>query len=98
MVKDMDYTKKENQTFKNWFLFCVSNWWLQITLVGLILTILELFYIKTVMIWIRDAFSQGTFTGIFTCIFLPLPLAIFGITVYKGCIQHWLDTCRGTSR
>ena len=97
-ISKIDYTKKENQTFKNWFVFCMVNLWIPITFVGLVLTILEFTYFNTVLGWISEAFNEGVGTGIFVTLFLPLPLAIFGITAYKGLYQHWNDVCHGTSR
>jgi len=88
-IGKIDYTKKENQTFKNWFVFCMVNLWLPITFIGFILSVLEFVYFDTVREWISEAFDQGVGTGIFVTLFLPIPLVIFGLTAYKGCYRHW---------
>jgi hypothetical protein len=97
-VRNIDYTKKENQTFKNWFWFCVSNWWLQITLVGLTLLVLQIIYLQTYIGWVAEAYQEDTFSGIFVSLSIPFPLAMFAIPAYKGCFQHWDDVCHNRSR
>lgn len=97
-INKINYTKKENQDFKHWFQFCMVNLWLPITFVGFILTILQFVYLDRVMGWVSEAYDEGLGTGIFVTPFLFLPLAIFGVTAYKGCYQHWNDTINGTSR
>ena len=88
-IKKIDYKKKENQTFKHWFWFCVVNLWIPIAAIGLTLLVLEIVYIRTVMQWVGEAYAEGTGNGIFVTPFLLLPLAMFGVTAYKGCYKHW---------
>ena len=88
-IKNIDYTKEENQTFGKWFQFCMVNLWLPITFVGFVLLVLELVYINTVMGWVAEAFAEGTGTGLFVTPFLLIPLAVFVLTAYKGCYKHW---------
>ena len=92
-VKNIDYKQKENQTFTNWFWFCVANLWLPITLVGFVLLVLEIVFVRTVAIWVLEAYAEGTGTGLFVTPFLFLPLAMFGVTAYKGCYKHWKYVC-----
>lgn len=70
-VKNIDYTKKENQT----------------------LLVLEIVFARTVAIWVLEAYAEGTGTGLFVTPFLFLPLAMFGVTAYKGCYKHWKYVC-----
>ena len=88
-IKNIDYTKKENQTFKHWFLFCMANLWLPIALIGLTLLVLELVFFRTVTEWVLEAYAEGTGNGIFVTPFLFLPLTMFGVTAYKGCYKQW---------
>lgn len=98
-VKNIDYTKKENQTFKNWFWFCMSNLWIPLSVLGLTLLTLQITYISTILGWIKDSFiEEGFFTGVFVCAFMPIPFLIAFLSIMKGCVQHWQDVCNGTSR
>jgi hypothetical protein len=97
-IKKLDYKKKENQDFKHWFWFCIANLWLPIAFVGFVLLILEIAYFRTVIDWVTEAFDEGIGNGIFVCPFLLLPLAIFGVTAYKGCYKHWKYVTTGDTK
>ena len=97
-IKDIDFTKKENQTFKNWFWFCMSNLWIPIVVVSGVLLGLELAYLQTVIGWLMESYDEGIGTGLFVTPFLFIPLTIFSVTIYKGLYQHWNDVCNGRSR
>jgi hypothetical protein len=97
-IEGIDYKKKENQTFWKWFQFCIVNWWLPITLVGFILLVLELANIGTISQWLGESYAESVWTGIFVTPFLFMPLAIFGITAYKGCYKHWKFVCTGDQK
>lgn len=97
-VKNIDYKQKENQTFENWFWFCISNLWIPIVLIGAILLTLQIVYFETVFGWVKETFiEEGVFTGMFVCLFMPIPLLIFSITAYKGCYKHWKYVCGDNS-
>ena len=97
-IKKIDYTKEENQNFKQWFKFCMINLWLPITFVGFSLLSLEIVYFRTVMEWVGESYAESLGTGLFVTPFLFLPLAIFGITAYKGCYKHWKFVCTGKQK
>ena len=94
-VDNIDYTKKENQTFKNWFVFCtITNKHIPFALLGLVLTALQITKAATVYDWLMGAFADGTFSGVFTSMFLPVPFLIFFFAAFLGCYKHWKLVCK----
>lgn len=82
----IDFTKKENQTFKNWFALMLQN--------GYIATFIFATALLTACIVLRDTFhTLGEFVIMMLIMIIPM-IAI----VYKGFIQFWKDTINGTSR
>lgn len=82
----IDFTKKENQTFKNWFLLMFQN--------GYIATFSFATALLTACIVFHDTFySEGGFY-----IAMIIPIGMMFIIGYKGFIQFWKDTKKGISR
>lgn len=82
----IDFTKKENQTFKNWFALMWQNGYIitfSLALAGLVFVI----------------FRHDTFDSLseFFIMILLTSIPMVAIT-YKGFIQFWNDMKKGTSR
>ena len=97
-VDNTDYTKPENQNFKEWVMFCISNLWIPLEIIFGTALIVQLCYLKTVIGWVADAFADDIASGCFLCPFTLIPLAGTIIVAYKGLYQHFNDVCNGTSR
>ena len=82
-LSDIDFTKKENQTFKNWFKVMWSN-----------LYILPFLIALGVIIYIPFLTLD---TNLHYLIIL-LPIAICSVIGYKGFYQFWDDLKNNTSR
>lgn len=84
----IDYTQKENQTFKNWFVFCtVTNKHIPFALLGLVLTSLQIINVATVYDWLMGAFLDGTFSGIFTSMFYLYRFLYFSLPLILDVIN-----------
>lgn len=83
-LSKIDFTKKENQTFKNWFKVMWSN------------SYIFLFFVNIgFLIGIASMFDSQE---VFSYIGISIPiLAILGIG-YKAFYQYWDDLKNGTSR
>lgn len=92
-VKNIDYTKKENQTFNNWFWFCMSNLWLPLFVVFFTLLTLQIIYFGTVLDWVLEAYAESTGTGIFVSFFMFLPILGSFLLARKGLWKHWKYVC-----
>ena len=82
-LSNIDFTKKENQTFKNWFKVMWSNTYI-LPFVGALV-----FLIGILIKW-PDEIS--------TYIVSLLPLTMIGVIGYKGFYQFWDDLKKGKSR
>lgn len=78
-----DLTKKENQTFKNWFKIMWSNSYILVFVVALAATFIML---------------NTTFDEAWHQIFILIPFSVVCVVVYKGFIQYWRDLKQGQSR
>jgi hypothetical protein len=83
-LKDIDFTKKENQTFKNWFRIMWSNGYIFLFLVGL-----------GFLIGFIPSFDPTEFASY---VALAIPTASISAIAYKAFYQFWDDLKKGTSR
>lgn len=82
-IKDIDFTKKENQTFKNWFKVMWGNFYIIpfiAALVGLIVMLVK---------WYDEPV---------TYLVALLPIAICSAIGHNGFYQYWEDLKKGKSR
>lgn len=97
-IKKIDFTKKENQTLRNWFALQWQDKNILYFLPFITLLTLQLINLETVWGWLIEAYNDSTMTGIFVTPFMLLPLAGVLIIAYKGFYQFWDDMKKGTSR
>ena len=82
-LSKIDFTKKENQTFKNWFKVMWSNTYI-LPFVGALA-----FFIGLIV----------TYTDELTWyLVLLLPITMMGVIGYKGFYQFWDDLKKGKTR
>lgn len=94
--KYIDYTKKENQTFKNFFKVMWSDSWIQ-TFVGFFtVLVIQLFHIE----WCIESWLNATdslFALVLVSLGLMLPISVTIILIFKiG--QFWMDLKNNRSR
>ena len=82
-LSDIDFTKKENQTFKNWFKVMWSNFYIIPFLAALALII---------------AIPFMTFDSTGAYFVILIPMATCTVIGYKGFYQFWDDLKKNTSR
>lgn len=82
-LSDIDFTKKENQTFKNWFKVMWSNFYIIPFLTALTIIIAILFQ---------------TFDSKAGYLIILIPITACITIVYKGFYQFWNDLKNNTSR
>ncbi len=82
-LDDIDFTKKENQTFKNWFKLMWANAFIQLFLGSIVLGIIIL----------TAKFDEAS-----SYLSILIPIAMFIMIGYKGFYQFWKDIINGRSR
>lgn len=85
-LSKIDFTKKENQTFKNWFKLMWGNNYIQLFLLAIAFLIAELN-------WMDSFYSLGGFI-----IGLSIPIGMMILIGYKGFYQFWSDIKKNISR
>jgi uncharacterized membrane protein len=83
-LTNVDLTKKENQTLRNWFAIMWQNFYIGGFIIGLA------FFIAMVSPY-AELFGLDKLLSL-------IPLAIMGFIGYKGFYQFWNDLKQGTSR
>lgn len=94
----LDLTKKENQTFKNWFKIMWGNSYIQIFGVALIAVIIQLLKLDSMIYVVIENFSYSNSGGLMTLVAMFLPTILLMVIIYKGFYQFWNDLKTGNSR
>jgi hypothetical protein len=82
-LSDIDFTKKENQTFKNWFKVMWNNFYIFPFLLALAFIIIIPFQ---------------TFESNWDYLIILIPIATCTAIAYKGFYQFWDDLKNNTNR
>jgi len=85
-ISKIDFTKKENQTFKNWFKLMWSNGYIQLFPLGITMII------YSIVKWFEFDFIEILgleFNGAWTMFLLGIFMSFF--LAYKGFYQFWKD-------
>lgn len=82
-LDDIDLTKKENQTFKNWFKVMWSNSYIFLFFLGIAFIIVM---------------ALSTFDDNLGYLILLIPISSCSVIAYKGFYQFWNDLKKGQSR
>lgn len=82
-ISDIDFTKKENQTFKNWFKVMWGNFYI----IPFLLAIAAII-----------AIPFQTFDSNSSYLVILIPIATASVIGYKGFYQFWNDLKNNTSR
>jgi hypothetical protein len=85
-ISKIDFTKKKNQTFKNWFKLMWGNNYIQLFILAIAFLIGE-FY------WMDTFYSLGGFIA-----GISIPIGMMILISYKGFYQFWSDIKKGISR
>jgi len=85
-LSKIDFTKKKNQTFKNWFKLMWGNNYIQLFILAIGFLITELY--------LMDRFySLGSFI-----VGVSIPISMMVGIAYKGFYQFWDDIKKNKSR
>lgn len=74
-LDNIDFTKKENQTLKNWFLLMWGNNYIFLFILGIAFTVAGIYY--------SDLSESITY------VFLSIPILSCIAIAYKGFYQYW---------
>ncbi len=77
-LSDIDFTKKENQTFKNWFKLMWANTFIQIFGGSIILGVIIL---------------TANFDERISYLTILIPISMFITVVYEGFYKFWKEIC-----
>ena len=86
-------------SFKFWFALMWQNKYIQLAVVGLVATTLELINLGSLLDTCREnAYQDGFWGGLFSYMGMLIMPAMLTLVSYKGLWQYWDDMKKGRSR
>ncbi len=92
-----DFTNGDH-SWKNFIVMTWKTQFLKLWIIGVVLTILQLFHLPWCIDTIIGAFQDGVLGGLLTCMGMLIPLTWVVLIGYKGLYQYWNDMKNGISR
>ena len=90
---------KFEDSFKFWFALMWQNKYIQLAVVGLVATIIELFNLGNLIdTFYENLYLDGFWGGLFSFIGMIIMPAMLTLVSYKGLWQYWDDMKKGRSR